>query len=122
LRKRHSFAAMKIPATFRRCSNGVLASAPCTGGVICINDCASGKSQSILLLHTLVFIIKTVIWATIGLTGQEVAHFILIQIYGTDIGFVILVVIVKYTAFTIVHISWVSENEIKYPKRKPKGD
>ena len=51
---------------------------------------------SYLLLNTLVFVVIAIIGTSLGLSCQKVHHFILVQILGTAIGVIILVIIVEY--------------------------
>ena len=57
--------------------------------------------QSILLLHTFVFVVKTIIGAILRRSLDKALQLVLIQIYGADVSIQILVIIVKDTGFAV---------------------
>ena len=52
-----------------------------------------------MLLYALILVVKSVIRAGARVSGEEARHFVLVKIELAGISVVVLVIIIKYTAF-----------------------
>ena len=54
-------------------------------------------------MNALIFVVISVIRATLGIFTQEVYHFILVKRNAADVCVEIFVIVVKFTAFAILN-------------------